>query len=130
MNNFSLDLKNVIITGGASGIGKSISERFAAQGAHVHIVDLDPVSSNKLATEIANSGLKVSAHTCDVTSIASVSKTFEAIAKQGSIDILVNNAGIAHVGTLETTSDADFQRIFRSHVWGLLPSACRPQFLP
>ena len=50
---------------------------------------------------------------------AGVKSVFEQVIRDGNVDILVNNAGISHVGTLETTSEADFDRILRVNVKGM-----------
>jgi NAD(P)-dependent dehydrogenase (short-subunit alcohol dehydrogenase family) len=114
---FKLTNKKVVITGGCSGIGKSIALTFLAQGAEVHVIDLkapaEPLSS------------EISLHLADITNIESV----QAIANElGSIDILVNNAGIPQIGNLEKTSPADFQNIFDVNVKGAYH--CMYAFIP
>jgi len=125
LSTFDLSGKTAIVTGGASGIGKAISQLFAAHGARVHIVDLDPTAANSLAAEIAAGGNTATAQVCDVSSLTEVEKLVQSI---GVIDILVNNAGIAQIGTLESTSTVDFQRIFDVNVKGYFHcmQACLP----
>jgi 2-keto-3-deoxy-L-fuconate dehydrogenase len=125
LNTFDLSGKSAIVTGGASGIGKAISKLFASHRAHVHIVDLDPAAADSLASEIAGDGNTATAHTVDVSSLTAVEKLVQSI---GAIDILVNNAGIAQIGTLESTSSSDFQRIFDVNVKGYFHcmQACLP----
>lgn len=125
MNTFDLSGKTAIVTGGASGIGKAICQLFAAHGAAVHIVDLDLVAADALASEIAAAGRKAVARVCDVSSLTEVEQLVRSV---GTIDILVNNAGIAQIGTLESTSSADFQRIFDVNVKGYFHcmQACLP----
>jgi 2-keto-3-deoxy-L-fuconate dehydrogenase len=125
LNTFDLSGKTAIVTGGASGIGKAISQLFAAHGAKVHIVDLDPAAAASLADEIAAEGHTAVAHTCDVSSLTEVETLVRSIAP---IDILVNNAGIAQIGTLESATSADFQRIFDVNVKGYFHcmQACLP----
>lgn len=113
---FSLQNKKAVITGGGSGIGKAISVLFAKQGAEVHIVELTQESAQSAVEEIKLSGGKVFSHACNVANQQEVSATFETI---GAIDILVNNAGIAHVGKVETTPEADFDRIMSVNVKGV-----------
>src|SRR4030095_13335948 len=61
---------------------------------------------------------------CDVSDAASVAQAFEAVDQIGGrVDILVNNAGIAHVGTIETTSEADLDRLFSVNVKGVFHCA-------
>jgi 2-keto-3-deoxy-L-fuconate dehydrogenase len=108
-----------VVTGGASGIGKAISTRLAANGAHVWVVDIDADAANGAAEGIKQAGGEAWALPCDVADPESVSRVFTTIASAGSIDILVNCAGIAHIGTIATTSLADFERIFRVNATGI-----------
>jgi 2-keto-3-deoxy-L-fuconate dehydrogenase len=110
--------KTAIVTGGASGIGRAIATRFAAEGAHVNIVDLDLSESQKLASELSHTGRPACAFQCDVSNQSQVKKLFHEIGQAGPIHILVNNAGISHVGNLESVGEEDFDRIFRVNVKG------------
>lgn len=98
------------ITGAASGIGAAIARRLAAEGAHVTILDIDGAAAATLADEIGGTAI-----TCDVTDEASVEAAIDAIAGP---HVLVNSAGIAHVGTVETTTTADLERLYRVNVQG------------
>lgn len=116
---FSLQGKRAVITGAASGIGLAIAQAFARQGAAVHILDRDSGAAKSAAQEIAAAGGKAQAHACDVADAASVGAVFGAIIDQGRIHLLVNNAGIAHVGSLASTAEEDFDRIQRVNVKGV-----------
>lgn len=124
---FSLKNKKAIITGGGSGIGRAIATLFAKQGAEVHILELSKESAQSTVDEITTSGGKVFAHACNVANQQEVMATFEKI---GNINILVNNAGIAHVGKVDTTPEADFDRIMNVNVKGVYNClhASIPQF--
>jgi NAD(P)-dependent dehydrogenase (short-subunit alcohol dehydrogenase family) len=113
---FSLQHKSAVITGAGSGIGKAIAELFATQGAQVHIVDLNNENAGQAAAEITGKGGKALAHAVDVSDQQKVKQLFEQI---GAIDILVNSAGISHIGTVETTTEADFDRIINVNVKGV-----------
>ena len=117
--NFRLDNKVAVVTGGASGIGRAIAESFAAAGASVRIFDIDRPHMTEVAGAIKDAGGKATPHECDVTDPRSVQRAFESVTREQRVDILVNNAGIAHVGNLESTTDADFERIFRVNVTGM-----------
>ncbi len=117
--------RQAVVTGGASGIGLAIAETFAAQGASVVLLDMDAEKSRGAAARIAAVGsATVSALGCDVSSEESVRAAFAEIgagigAGAGAgIDVLVNCAGIAHVGTLESTTVDDMDRLYRVNVRG------------
>lgn len=124
---FSLQNKIAVVTGGGSGIGKAISALFAKQGATVHILELTEESAKDAVEEIKADGGKVFSHACNVANQQEVLATFEKI---GNINILVNNAGIAHVGKVDTTPEADFDRIMNVNVKGVYNClhAAIPQF--
>ena len=102
MPKFSLKGKSAIITGGASGIGEAISTTFAAQGAHVHILEFNP-SGEQTVNNITEKGGKANFYQCDVSNHQQVLDIINNIAQTTKIDILVNNAGIAHIGNVENT---------------------------
>ncbi|MCW2566723.1 MAG: Short-chain dehydrogenase/reductase in hypothetical Actinobacterial cluster [Mycobacterium sp.] len=86
-----LEGKVCVITGGASGIGLATARRFAAEGAHVVVGDVDPVAGKRAADEVG--GLYVPV---DVTSEADVRALFgAAVDTYGGLDVAFNNAGIS-----------------------------------
>jgi len=115
---FRLDAKTAIVTGGGSGIGRAIAARFAAQGAKIHILDLSLKDAEATCREIGAAGGNAEAHVCDVTDQKQVIGAFQQLAAQGPISILVNNAGISHIGTAESTSEEEFDRVMRVNVKG------------
>jgi NAD(P)-dependent dehydrogenase (short-subunit alcohol dehydrogenase family) len=116
---FRLDNKTAIITGGGSGIGKAIATVFAQQGANVHILDMDEQGANNIVKEITEAGGKGQFYKCDVSKQADVKQIVDGIAANGAIDILINNAGIAHIGSADTTPEADFDRLVNVNVKGV-----------
>ncbi len=112
---FSLTGKIAVITGGGSGIGRAIAILFAAQGAHVHIVELNSEAGEAVASEIIKGGGNASVHSCGVSNQEKVVSLFKKI---GIVDILVNNAGIAHVGKADSTSAEDFDKVYNVNVKG------------
>jgi 2-keto-3-deoxy-L-fuconate dehydrogenase len=108
-----------VVTGGASGIGRAIAESFAAHGAKVQILDVDREGAEAAVAEIVVAGGQAKAHICDVSDQKSVEKVFREIASRGHIHILVNSAGIAHVGKLDDTTEADFDKVFSVNVKGV-----------
>lgn len=117
---FNLSGKTVIITGGGSGIGKAMSILFAKQGAEVFVLDLDQSGSEKTIEEISSAGGRARFIKCNISVVAHVDEAVRTItATNSTVDILVNNAGIAHVGTVETTSEAEFDRLYAVNVKGV-----------
>ena len=100
--------KRVVVTAGATGIGRAIAKNFRAAGAVIHVCDVDETALAVLAEAEPEIGTSVA----DVADEAAVDRLFEAAAAQlGGLDILINNAGIAGpTGLLESLSFADWQR--------------------
>ena len=113
---FRLDQKSVVVTGGGSGIGKAVAELMARQGAIVHIIEITEEKAMPVADKIKADGGMTVIHACDVGDQQQVNSIFQKI---GRLDVLVNNAGIAHVGTVLTTTEEDFDRVYRVNVKGI-----------
>ncbi|MDR6633419.1 3-oxoacyl-[acyl-carrier protein] reductase [Phyllobacterium sp. 1468] len=100
--------KTAIITGGASGFGEAMAQRFAGEGANVVVADLNLVGAEKVAADIGKSSIAVHA---DVTRKEEVDVMVQAAMDAfGRIDIMVNNAGFTHrngpmLGVDEATFD-------------------------
>jgi D-xylose 1-dehydrogenase len=89
----SLKGRTVLVTGGGSGIGRSIVEHFAAQGSKVGFLDIREKESKALAARLAKKGRKVHFQACDLTDIEALKAAIAAVRKVlGPITILVNNA--------------------------------------
>jgi 2-keto-3-deoxy-L-fuconate dehydrogenase len=113
---FNLNNKIAVITGGGSGIGQAIAVLFAKQGAVVHILELSQEAGLTTQKRIYTEGGTCHVHPCDVADQAAVFAVFDTI---GRLDILVNNAGIAHVGNVEMTDEAAFDRIVSVNIKGV-----------
>ena len=97
-----------LVTGAASGIGKAIAQRLAAEGACVVIADLDPQRSAAAAEEIGTADVAVGI-AADVTDEEAVQAAVDATALAfGGIDIVVNNAGLSLSKSLLETTAADW----------------------
>jgi NAD(P)-dependent dehydrogenase (short-subunit alcohol dehydrogenase family) len=112
--------KGVIVTGGASGIGKATAEKFLEEGARVAIVDVSEKSGKKALKEFGAKGHRPVLLTGDVTKSADVKRMVrEAKRRLGRVDVLFNNAGILVEGTIEQVSEKDFDRIMAVNVKGV-----------
>jgi 2-keto-3-deoxy-L-fuconate dehydrogenase len=118
-NSFGLDGKLAVVTGGASGIGRAVAQRFASSGACVCVLDIDESAATAVASEIVATGGNAKAYGCDVAQPESVGTAFQKVHQEGRVQILVNNAGISHVGNLEGTTEPDFDRIFCVNIKGM-----------
>ena len=116
------NLKNkiAVVTGGGSGIGKSICKTFADNGAEVMVLDNIEEAGKATVEEIGSFKGKAAFHYADVTHQAGIMKLFEDIYREKKgLHILVNNAGIAHIGTVETTEEEDFDKVYQVNVKGV-----------
>jgi 2-keto-3-deoxy-L-fuconate dehydrogenase len=115
-NNFNLEGKVALITGGGSGIGRSIALLFAKAGANVVIIDQNKQSALSVVNEVTGNEGSAKYIICDISKIDEIESAIESL--QTNIDILVNNAGIAHIGTVESTTEEDFDRLYDVNVKG------------
>ena len=119
---FRLDGKTAVVTGAGSGIGQAIASTFARNGARVFALDRDLKAASGTVESIRAAGGAASAIDCDVAIADSVEAAFARIDSDKNsqrIDILINNAGIANIGTVENTSEADFDRVYSVNVKGI-----------
>ncbi|TAK73490.1 MAG: 3-hydroxybutyrate dehydrogenase [Aquabacterium sp.] len=111
--------KVAVVTGAASGIGKSIALTLAQAGASIGIADLNLEGSQAAATEIEKAGGKAIGVAMDVTQEEAVDKGIDEIAaKFGGIDILVSNAGIQIVSPIVDFKFADWKKMLAIHLDG------------
>ena len=114
----SLAGKTAIVTGAGSGIGQAIAALFAARGARVGLLDVGDVGAT-MALVRESGGVAVPVR-CDVTRQADVARAFDEVrAGYGELDVLVNSAGVAHVGTIEQTTEEDLDRVYSVNVKGV-----------
>ena len=107
-----LDNQNVLITGGAGGIGQAASLLFAEQGAHVAIIDRDVEAGNAVVKAITDAGGRAVFFQADVSDAQQLIETIEAAtATLGHLDALFNHAGTIVVKALHETSLEDYDRL-------------------
>lgn len=125
---FNLKGKNVLITGGGSGIGQAIATTFAAQGANVHILELNSDNAENTVNLIKEQGGSATSYNCNVVDQQQVINVIDEITSKQDVHILINNAGIAHVGNIEKTAEADLDRVYNVNVKG--PYNCMYALIP
>src|SRR6201996_2389099 len=124
MNKIDLNGRCAVVTGGAQGFGRAITERFVASGAKVAIWDHDQPFAERTAMEI---GVGVTAFKVDVSDLAAVEKTRDAtLAAFGKIDILADIAGINK--TVWETDLAEWRKVLRINLDG--PFICCKAIVP
>ena len=109
----SLARRVAFVTGGASGIGREIAARFAAEGAHVVVADVNRKGAEEVAAELVKREGKGRALACgmDVTKEADVVSAFgAAVAAFGGVDIVVSNAGISSANPVEKTTVGQWEK--------------------
>ena len=119
MSGISLKNKTAIVTGGGSGIGKAIANTFAQNGAFVYILEFNRDNAIQTLAEINSNGGKGDWRKCDVSNHKEVVSILNEISRERTVDILINNAGIAHVGSIEQTTEDDLDRIYDVNVKGV-----------
>jgi NAD(P)-dependent dehydrogenase (short-subunit alcohol dehydrogenase family) len=109
--------KRALVTGGGSGIGRSIALKLAREGCDIALIDIDEPAADAVAGEIRALGRQAAATRGDVSSVASVRAAVADLAG-APFDILVNNAGIARLGALLTMPEKDWRETFAVNVDG------------
>ncbi len=105
-------MRNILITGAASGLGKAIAILYAEKGWNVIIVDIQDALGKELVAELTLNGKNAEYHHCDVSKKENFEMLYAIIAnKYDCLDVLVNNAGVASAGTLESTTEDEWNRL-------------------
>lgn len=125
-----LEGKTALITGASKGIGKSIAEQYAEQGANVAFTYLSSVEKGEaLEKELASKGIKAKGYRSDASNYEAAQELINAVvADFGSLDILINNAGITKDNLLMRMSEADWdaiQNINLKSCFNTVKAACR-----
>src|SRR5437016_5522096 len=110
-----------VVTGGASGIGRAMAERFARERAKVVVADIDQRALAAVVDSIKARGGEALGVPTDVTDLSSVqalaAAAFEAF---GKVSVLCNNAGVALWGGLESATHRDWQWVLGVNLWGVI----------
>ena len=110
-------MKNIIITGGASGIGLAITTLFASKGNNVYFIDYNESLGTEVEKDLLEKGNKVTFLQADVSNLEEVKKTFERIPEK--IDVLVNNAGITRDNLFPWVNEKDWDDVINTSVKGM-----------
>lgn len=113
-----------VITGGASGIGRSCATEFARRGADVVIADVNAERMADTVSALEALGRRALGVRCDVTSDSDLHRLRdEAIGAMGHVDLVMNNAGVALLGPPEHVPMDEWRRIFDINVFGVIRGA-------
>ena len=113
--------RTVIITGGASGIGKSLAFRFGSQGANIVVGDIEHVALNNTVSELVSEGISAIGIPVDVSDIDSV-RSFrdEVISEFTPPYIVCLNAGVGAGGSIIDSDILDWEWVLGVNLWGVI----------
>ncbi len=110
-----------VITGGASGLGRAMAERFAREGMSIVLADVEPNALAKAEGEMKAGGAKVIGVRTDVSKAAEVEALAQkTLAAFGGVHLLANNAGVAEGGSVWDNTVADWEWVLGVNVWGVI----------
>jgi NAD(P)-dependent dehydrogenase (short-subunit alcohol dehydrogenase family) len=113
--------KTAVITGGASGIGRAMGERFAREGMNIVLADIEQAALNKTVSTLRGDGYSCEGVLTDVSSADDVERLADAAMDCfGGIHIVCNNAGVIAGGLLWEQSLADYRWLMDVNVWGVV----------
>jgi 3-oxoacyl-[acyl-carrier protein] reductase len=100
--------KTIVITGAGRGIGRALAVRFATQGAHVALLDMNAADLAAATQQCTDLGVRAVAYTVDVSREADVAAALDAVVRDfGSLDVIINNAGIVKDALLIKVKDGE-----------------------
>ena len=113
--------KVAVITGGASGLGRAMAERFARAGMSIVLADVEPNALAKAEAEMKAAGAKVIGVRTDVSKAADVEALAQrTLAAFGGVHLLANNAGVAEGGNVWDNTVADWEWVLGVNLWGVI----------
>lgn len=117
----NLKHKNCLLTGAASGIGRSLAIGLAKEGMNLYLADIDSVNLEKVKEEIAKIGVKVYTRTCNVSKFEEINEMAKDFyQKLGDLDLLINNAGIAGGGFIEDITLDEWKHVLDVNLWSII----------
>ena len=124
-----LQNKAAIVTGGGQGIGRAVCHAFAAEGARVAVIDLNPDTAQQVASELTATGADALAIQGDVSKQSDIDDIVRrTVDRFGGVDILVNNAGLGLFRSVEVCTEEEWDRTLGINLKGpfLLAQAVIP----
>jgi NAD(P)-dependent dehydrogenase (short-subunit alcohol dehydrogenase family) len=110
-----------VVTGGGSGIGQALAERFATEGSAVVVADLDGDAAATVAGGIADAGGEAEALRVDVGDAADVARLASATMDRfGRVDVLCNNAGVSTFNQIADQTLDDWHWVVQVNLWGVV----------
>lgn len=125
----TLEKKNVVITGAASGIGKKMSLRFARQKANLALIDMDETRLANTEKELNTFSVRIQTYRCDVSQKNQIEQIADRIKKDFNfIDILINNAGVVTGKPILDTRFEELKKVLDTNLMAVI--WLTKQFLP
>lgn len=113
--------KVAVITGGASGIGFAMAERFAAEAMALVLADIEAESLRQAVERVRERGVEAIGVVCDVSDLDSVrSLADRAVSRFGAVHVLCNNAGVGGGGRITTLTMDDWRWVLGVDLWGVI----------
>ncbi len=126
LDDFRLDGRVALVTGAAQGIGRAIAERFAREGAHVTVADINDERGAEVVEAIEKTGGLARFVHCDVAGAGDVDRMVDQTVEAfGGVDVLINNAAIASYKFLVDTSDEEWDRVIAVNLRGIFLTSRR-----
>lgn len=111
----------VLITGGASGLGKALAEQYAERGSQLWLLDINAEMLEVTAEALRDNGASVHTSVCDITNQDHIEQVKQALEQQWQgLDCLINNAGIASGGLLHWDDIDQWRTVFDINVLGMV----------
>lgn len=125
----SLRSKTALVTGAASGIGRSIALALAKEGVNLHLLDVDDEGLARVVAEASELGVTAVGARCDLSKPQEISQALaKMIERWQHIDILVNNAGVAYYGPTHSMTESQWEWVMSINL--LAPIQITRQLLP
>ena len=113
--------KKILITGAASGIGKSLAEEFANEGSILILSDINALKLNSFVKELRSNGAEAFGYEANVSHYKNMVDFSNLVLKEHNyIDVLINNAGINLMDTIDNGDIDEFENLMAINFWGVV----------